>query len=445
MQTVFVVLDTNTFLHYVSLEQIIWNDLFPDQDIILFICPPVIRELNKHKDAPRTQKLRDRAADVLRKIDTWAESSTPLLLRKSVELRFRVYDSNINFANHNLVRDVVDDHLVATVIELQTEVQPHSVVLLTKDTGLKLKARGQGILAKSLPDSALLPNEVLPSEKKIKELELQVQELQNSRPKLRLSFPSGDNKHFLMFQRCEQLSEADVAVRMTELRKKHPMMVEKAKVVAPKTGSDSLDDLLSTVAGIQAIPFESIRNYNESLEKFFANYQAYLEELADFFEWESRTSTLSISLVNDGSCPADDVDIFMHFPDGFEMFDKSEYEKEPEAPKAPQKPRSISDRVLSASSFGTSNYADNFPHHNLSRLMSSAGPSNVSGSKIKRTNSYDVRVNVRRAKHGLEVPLDVLCLTFETANDARSFTIDYELHAANLPSHVTGKLNVIVQ
>src|ERR1700692_2389916 len=106
METVFVALDTNTFLHYVSIDQIDWNELFPDQNVVLFICPPVIRELNKHKDTPRTTKLRDRAADVLRKIDAWVDSSPPIILRKSVEVRFRIYDSGLDFAAHNLVRDI---------------------------------------------------------------------------------------------------------------------------------------------------------------------------------------------------------------------------------------------------------------------------------------------------------------------------------------------------
>jgi rRNA-processing protein FCF1 len=47
METVNVLLDTNIFLHYLSLEQIEWIDLFPDQKVVLFICPQVIRELNK--------------------------------------------------------------------------------------------------------------------------------------------------------------------------------------------------------------------------------------------------------------------------------------------------------------------------------------------------------------------------------------------------------------
>jgi predicted ribonuclease YlaK len=193
METVFVVLDTNTFLHYISLEQVGWNELFPDQNIVLFICPPVIRELNKHKDTPRTSKIRDRATAALRKIEAWADSSTPMTLRDTVEVRFRIHDPGIEFAAHNLVRDIADDHLIATLIELQAEALPTPVFLLTKDIGLKLKAKVHGFSVASLPDSALLPDEVLPSEKKIRELETQVRELQNVRPKLKLAFLGGSH------------------------------------------------------------------------------------------------------------------------------------------------------------------------------------------------------------------------------------------------------------
>lgn len=141
--------------------------------MVLFVCPPVIRELNKHKDTPRTPKLRDRAASALRRLDAWTDSLSPIVLPNAVEVRFTIHDAGIDFAAHHLVRDIADDHLIAALIELQAEASPSPVVLLTRDTGLKLKARAHGFSVASLPDSALLPDDVLPSEKRIKELESQ--------------------------------------------------------------------------------------------------------------------------------------------------------------------------------------------------------------------------------------------------------------------------------
>lgn len=56
----------------------------------------------------------------------------------------------------------------------------------------------------------------------------------------------------------------------------------------------------------------------------------------------------------------------------------------------------------------------------LGQLRMPAGPSNVSGPKIKRTNSYDVKVHVERAKHGIEVALDVMYITFDPTVGRRS-------------------------
>jgi len=444
METVFVVLDTNTFLHYLSLEQVSWDKLFPDKNVVLFICPLVIRELNKHKDTPRTSKLRDRATAALRKIDAWADSLPPMILRDAVEVRFRIYDSSIEFTAHNLVRDIADDHIIATLIELQGEASSTPVILLTRDTGLKLKARAHGFSVASLPDSALLPDEVLPSEKKIRELETQVRELQNARPKLRLAFSGGSSNLNLSFQRTEQLAESDIAHRMTDLRKKYPKMAELAKAPSSDAVPDYLQGLLSVASGFSAVDSESIRKYNDCLEVFFKDSEEYLEELAAFYEWESRTAAINIILINDGSCPADDIDIFMHFPDGFELFNEDDYEKEPEAPKAPRKPRSILEGAAAGLSLGGFTYRDHLYPPDLGHLRLRTIPSNVSGPTINRTKSYDVKVNVRKAKHGIEEALDVMYLTFEPSAAARGFTIDYAIHASNLPTRVTGKLNVIV-
>jgi hypothetical protein len=181
-------------------------------------------------------------------------------------MRFRTYDSGIDFAAHNLVRDIADDHIIATLIELRAEASPALFVLLTKDTGLKLKARAHGFSVKSLPDSCLLPNEVLPSERKIRELETQVRELQNARPKLRLAFSGGSNNFDLIFQRAEQLSESDIAIRMADLRSKYPRMLERAEAANSGVGSDYLGSILNAAAGLSAVRSESIRNYNEELD-----------------------------------------------------------------------------------------------------------------------------------------------------------------------------------
>jgi hypothetical protein len=105
MTTQYLLVDTNTFLHYLSLDQIDWIVLFPNRRLVLVICPPVIRELNKHKDAPRTPKLRDRAAAALGKLTQW-EEGTPTIFGGCADLQFRAHDAGIDFSAFHLINEV---------------------------------------------------------------------------------------------------------------------------------------------------------------------------------------------------------------------------------------------------------------------------------------------------------------------------------------------------
>jgi hypothetical protein len=83
--------------------------------------------------------------------------------------------------------------------------------------------------------------------------------------------------------------------------------------------------------------------------------------------------------------------------------------------------------------------------HNLDMLTRlPVGPSNVGSPKIKRTNSYDVTVKIKKAKHGLIEQLDAMYLTFESFSALQNFKIDYSIHASNLPKHIEGSLNVVI-
>jgi rRNA-processing protein FCF1 len=443
MEKTYIVVDTNTFLHFIDLDQIRWEELFPGKILVLVICPQVIRELNRHKDTPRNPKIRDRATNILRKIEGWVDSESNIALKGSVEVQFRIYDASIDFAAFKLVREVDDDHIIAILIEMQNELPSNSVVLLSKDIGLKLKARTQGFSVVSLPDSALLPEELLPSEKKIKELENQVKELQNIRPKLRLAFADESSKVSLEFQGATELSEANTANSMTAIRNKYPKLVE-------QKFQDKADAVSPILQGLSRMNFElgqltpkKIDEYNRSLDEFFSNYEQYLKDLRSFCEWERRTATLRIFLVNEGTCPADDIDIFMHFPDGFKLFDEDDYLKPPKEPKAPSKPRSALDQLTSPVIWGGIDPL--YRNHSLDLLTRlPVGPSNVGSPKIKRTNSYDVTVKIKKAKHGLIEELDVMYITFDSSSTVQSFKIDYSIHASNLPKYIEGSLNVII-
>ena len=63
---------------------------------------------------------------------------------------------------------------------------------------------------------------------------------------------------------------------------------------------------------------------------------------------------------------------------------------------------------------------------------------------IRRTNSYDVKVSIVMLKHGFVEALEPLYVIFESNERIGSFTVDYRVHASNLPDASEGHLHVIV-
>jgi hypothetical protein len=191
----------------------------------------------------------------------------------------------------------------------------------------------------------------------------------------------------------------------------------------------------------EILPAE-ISNYNKKLDEFYESFQQYLEEYISWLDVRCRVFLLEMSIFNSGTCPAEDVDVFMHFPDGFvlcKLFDLPDKPKEPQPP--PQLvPRIRKDRL----SFAMPSLAvPTLPQ--ISSLINSQNrtPPNISSPDIRRSNSYDVRLHVRKLKQNTLEDFDPMIIVFDSLDQISSFQIDYQLVAANIPTAVTGKLHVI--
>ena len=67
---------------------------------------------------------------------------------------------------------------------------------------------------------------------------------------------------------------------------------------------------------------------------------------------------------------------------------------------------------------------------------------NVKLIDIKKINSYKVDYKIQKIKHHQVEKLDKLYAIFENADVIKSFNINYEVNADNLPEVVNGKLEV---
>ncbi len=69
----------------------------------------------------------------------------------------------------------------------------------------------------------------------------------------------------------------------------------------------------------------------------------------------------------------------------------------------------------------------------------------TSSFSIERTDSYDVRDHFPRIKHGDRVPLPEMFLTFDSYESAGSFSCQYTIRPANLPTPITGDLHFVIE
>jgi PIN domain-containing protein len=435
MRKRFVFIDTNTFLHYPALNHIDWPVVLQCDFSILVIAPIVIRELNRHKDSPTSPKMRERARSARKRLHDWSEKVSPVMIRNSVELRFLAHEPLIDFAAARLSRDIADDHLLGTMIEFLGGNPGCDTVLVTEDLGLKLKAGAHGLSKVQLPPNIRLPDELGVEEKRIRQLEQDLKRIRERMPSLKLLFRSGEDRVHVLVRQPSALSKESIEVALTEVRNKQ----EKMEPLGGKTVADAVTAL---AIGLGAIPPAEVSDYNKRLEEYFLKYEQHLHAVQEFENLQRRTVRLDIIAVNEGTSPAEDVNIFMHFPNGFALVDEDHLPKRPSAPKTPARPKSQFEKLHEAMA------APMIPS-GLLRGLSYKPPNlpefrNASHPSIRRTKSYDVELEIGKIKHGFSEEIDSMYAIFPLFDDAASFTIEYRLHAANLPDLVEGHLHVIV-
>jgi hypothetical protein len=95
-----------------------------------------------------------------------------------------------------------------------------------------------------------------------------------------------------------------------------------------------------------------------------------------------------------GTVPAEDIDIHLHFPDGFELVDSADYPKPPTEPNTPYKPKNR----LDIPGLGISGFPRIHIPNPQNMNIDSERPT------IRKSNSYDVDYNRSYLKHNYNSP-----------------------------------------
>ena len=436
--------DTNILLHYRRLDEIDWRATADADEVILVVAHVVIRELEQHKYQHPVKRIRRRADGVVSflhgQLSDGMESGLPVEVREGVLLDFQRGEPRSDFAAAGLVGTNQDDHLIASVLAFRAETPDADARIVTADLGLRVKAFQHQIRVLELPDDLRIGEGPDPQEREIAELQQKLVRYKQASPQVGLVFDDGES--FMKFSPpvANVLDDEEQREALARVREENPKMVagERPERAARLPGGIDLAHL-DRVMGRIGPSEEAIERYNEKLDDFYESYGKYLETRAEHRVLMASTTPLALSLVNGGTAPADDVDVFLDFPAGVMVLDADDFPGEPAPPKPPETPRS-------RSIFDYQNRLTGLTHLVTPRMpVFQPVMANVSGPTIEEGESPVVSYHVRRLKHNQRERLDELRVVLAAEAKIRSFSIDYRIHVGNLPDEIVGKLHVAIE
>lgn len=439
-----VFFDTMMFLHYKSPDQLDFGGIFGPPPHTIVIPRITLRELDKHKNTHKSGRIQERARNVLKKIERWTAGAE---VRPGVSAEFVSAMPAVDYAKLGLNPDWSDDLLIAAVLQYKVDHATESVVLVTQDSGPRLTASHLNIRVQTLPDEYRLPQEPDPIELENRELAKTIATLQNARPKLILTFAGsvGSDGHACFTLPLPPASEDEaIAQKLEELRKKWPK--QHPPEAAPPAASPHQARLAlivqrASAGSIAPIPPDEYERYNRDVDEYMKAYDRYLRDTWEAQVAMKRSIRFEIQVQNIGNAPAEDVDILLHFPDGFRLCSEDGLPGRPEAPRPPKKPRSGFETIAERMSF--------MP--DLGLMHADMGRATLPVFKmprafaIERTGSYDVKDHFSRIKHGDGAVLPEMFLTFDSYASACSFKCQYTIRPANLPGAITGELHFVIE
>lgn len=422
-----VFLDTMIFLHYRSLDQLNLAEILGTPPHTVLVPRITLRELDKHKNTHRSSRIQERARKVLQKIERWVKGEE---IRLGVSVEFLSAMPMVDYEKLGLNPDWSDDILIATVFQYKTDhPDDESIVLVTQDTGPRMTASQLGIRVIDMPEKYKLPSEPDPIELENRELTKTIAALQNALPKLIVAFAGSDeSEHHATFRlpRPPESMEHEIARKLEELKTKLP------KSHPPKSAASLMQTQL---AGLNYIDPEEYERFNQGVDEYIKSYEQYMQDTWEVQAAIRRSLRFKIEIRNIGTSPAEDVDVLLHFPNGFRLFSEDDFPNIPKEPRPPRKPRSrmqmVTDRISSIPHL-------DFTHPSLPDFKI---PSSFT---IDRTESYNVRDHFPRIKHGDSVVLPEMFLTFDSYELASSFNCQYTIRPANLPEPITGELHFVI-
>ncbi|RYE32780.1 MAG: hypothetical protein EOP42_09045, partial [Sphingobacteriaceae bacterium] len=338
---------------------------------------------------------------------------------------------NVDLFNRNhLDKQQQDDFLIAAILEFKIIHQDEKVCLITADTGPKLKAKSLDIKVYKPSDSLLLPDEEDDNEKKLREVTQNLNNLKNRQPKVDLYF--SDKQKTLEVQKPKEFKPSKDIVNKHVNKIEHEYhYMSLSHITETLTPQEVLFINQNNFLGVSQ---QQIIEYNNRLDDFYRNQKEYIQNKYNYELTKQLSFELKFLLYNDGTLPAEDIDIWIYLPDGFEAFSKKQYPKGPVEPEPPYKPRGIFDLVQTRNNLSLSKN----PISSYRKITTEI----ESSPSIKKTNSYEIEHKIDNLKHNQSKEVGIFIIQHKSTEERKNFIIDYKLFIANVSKPIEGKLLV---
>ena len=428
-----VFLDTMVFLHCVPVQDIDLCRLLGVEKVEVVIPRITVQELDKHKNTHPSEKIRKRVAERLKDIVSWSEAPS-VAIRKGVTVTLMVARPTTGKRRDGLRMDWPDDELMAAVLDHRDAHEDARVVLVSHDVGPKLTASHFGVGSVEIPQKWRIAPDADPLTKENARLRKELLALENLQPRLilRLAGMGDEETHTRLClgrspARRGAIDKEEAMERLTKAYPEQSVPEATADDGSPRTVGSFRRQFMLASRG----PGECARYNSERLE-FFDAYRTYLDELQAYRERPARTLILDFEVRNVGKAPADDVDLCIQFPDGFDLFTEHDLPEEPQKPSPP----------LGPEAGGV--FASSFLRTPLLGLPARSPLPSLEAFSLLRTNSYELTDRYDRIKHGFLVAIRRLFLVFDSVGRVGSFRVSYWMNVGNLPDPESGTIDIEV-
>ena len=419
--------DTNVFLHYKPVTDIDWPALASDTAIKVVVCLQVIKELDEKKDHP---DLGDRARRAIREIR--AIRSAGGIVRDGVTLEVFNEEIRLDLLPTHMSPDSADDRIVYQAKQYAQSHPGIDVSVVSEDLGMELRCHASGVRAFPPDLKDRLPNPESELKKQNRQLTNELATLLNRLPKLVLRATGGiDGEDPFTLGLC-QPKPLDPAVETEIARRAHPPL-------QPPHHAHSYDAYpMGASLDMNEISPHEYTRYNGELEEYFEAYRAHVPHRSAYIEARARSFPFELILENDGTCPAEDIDVYVHIPnEAIESVTKDDDNdlRIPPFPTLPEKPASTLSRMLR-----TPSLADMQLRH-LDNFRPPIKHDGVQRSRIEATNGeFTIRVNVGRLKHKFTISLGKFRARFRSWESVRPIQARCSMTAGNHPRDMEQQL-----